>query len=163
MADKSKTNIEKLRDLVKDVRVGMLTTQSTDGKLHSRPMFTYETDFDGDLWFMTGSDTSKAREINYDKDVNIAYSEPAKNLYISVSGKAQLINDRARIKKIWNPLLKAWFEGPDDPTIRLLKISVSEAEYWDAPSGPLATVLTFARAVTGGEVEVGENETLKIK
>ncbi len=156
-------NIEKLRDLIKGIRIGMITTNSSDGQLHTRPMFTFETEFDGDLWFMTGSDSRKMEEVAGDHQVNVAYSDTGKNRYVSVSGQAQIVNDRAKIKDNWNPLLKAWFDGPDDPRIRLLKVSVTSAEYWDGPSGPVAKVLEIAKAVTKGAAPMGENETLKLK
>ena len=46
--------IEKVRDLIKGIKIAMLTTVNpTDGSLHSRPMATQEAEFDGDLWFFT--------------------------------------------------------------------------------------------------------------
>jgi len=156
-------DIEKLRDLIKDVKLGMLTTVDAHGHLRSRPMFTQGAEFDGNLWFLTAADSSKAEEIETEQQVNVSYSLPGKNLYLSISGAGQVVDDRAKIQSMWNPLLKAWFEGPDDPNIRLLKVSVTDAEYWDGPDGFVAKVLEFARAMKGGKVDMGKNEELKIK
>ncbi len=46
-------NIKKLNNLIKDIRIAMLTTQESDGTLRSRAMGTQQVEFDGDLWFFT--------------------------------------------------------------------------------------------------------------
>ncbi len=40
-----------LRDMVMDIRVAMITTEGTDGAMHSRPMYLQQVEEDGDLWF----------------------------------------------------------------------------------------------------------------
>jgi general stress protein 26 len=42
-------SMDKLRELIKGIKVAMFTTADEDGTLRSRPMVTQETDFDGDL------------------------------------------------------------------------------------------------------------------
>ncbi|MFL5219560.1 MAG: pyridoxamine 5'-phosphate oxidase family protein, partial [Microvirga sp.] len=44
-------NAQKLFDLVRDIRVCMMTTEESDGSLHSRPMYSMEADERGSLWF----------------------------------------------------------------------------------------------------------------
>lgn len=58
--------------------------------------------------------------------------------------------------------LQGFFPGGlDDPTLRLLKIEVDKAEYWDS-KGAIAAVIGFARALTGGEADLGENKKLAL-
>jgi general stress protein 26 len=159
----NREQIEKLRELIKDIDIAMLTTVDDDGSLRSRPMGTQEAEFDGDLWFFTSADTAKVDEIEREHQVNVSYAEPSKNRYVSVSGMARLLNDRAKMKELWSPIYKAYFpEGLDDPKLRLLKIQVHKAEYWDAPAGIIPTILAFAQALTGKEAEFGENEKLQL-
>src|SRR5690606_30642051 len=61
--------IEKLRELIKDIDIAMLTTVDEDGSLRSRPMGTQEAEFDGDLWFFTSLTTGTAIEIQLDNRV----------------------------------------------------------------------------------------------
>jgi general stress protein 26 len=143
--------IEKLKELIKDVRVAMLTTLDW-GVLRSRPMQTQDFDFDGDLWFFTSSETHKTEEIEKDRRVNVSYAAPDSNTYVSVSGTAEIVNDRAKIEELWNPILKAWFpKGLEDPTLCLLKVSAEQAEYWDSPSGTIVQVFGFVKALVTGE------------
>jgi general stress protein 26 len=46
------SDIQKLAELMKGIRFAMLTTVEEDGTLHSRPMTTQDTEFDGDLCFL---------------------------------------------------------------------------------------------------------------
>ncbi|MBX3064502.1 MAG: pyridoxamine 5'-phosphate oxidase family protein [Anaerolineae bacterium] len=157
-------NVEKLRELIKDVDIAMLTTMDQDGSLRSRPMGTQDFEFDGDLWFFTSVDTAKVSEIKTENRVNVSYAAPDKNRYISVSGTATLINDKAKMKEYWSPIYKIYFpDGLEDPNLRLLKIKVEKAEYWDGPNGLIPTIIGFAKGLIGKEEDLGENEKLQLK
>ena len=141
----------------------MLTTFSNN-KLRSRPMSTQQVEFDGDLWFFTGDNTNKVEEIEKDNRVNVSYAKPESNTFISVSGTATLVKDRAKIEELWNPIYKAWFpEGLDDPTLALLKVTVEEAEYWDSPSSTFVQVAGFIKALaTGQQADGGDHGKIKL-
>lgn len=164
----NKTNreaTEKLRELIKGIDIAMLTTVDQDGTLRSRPMGTQEAEFDGDLWFLTSVDTAKVPEIRHDQNVNVSYADSGSHRYVSVTGKALILDDKAKIEEFWQPIYKAYFpEGKDDPKLRVLKINVEKAEYWDSPGGIIPTVIGFARAMLGDEnADLGENQKLNLK
>lgn len=163
MPDKRQESIEKLNELIKDVGIAMLTTMD-GGVLRSRPMQTQKFEFDGDLWFFTGKNTHKADEIELDNRVNVSYAAPDDNTYVSVSGVASIVQDKAKIEELWNPILKAWFpEGLDDPNLRLMKVSVEQAEYWDATSSTIIQIAGFVKAlVTGQRADGGENKKITL-
>lgn len=154
--------IDKLKELVKDIRIAMLTTIEEDGTLRSRPMSTNEFEGDSTLWFFTEGNSAKIHEIDHERKVNISYQDTSKEIYVSVSGDARIVQDRAKIKQLWNPLLKAWFpKGEDDPNIALLRVEISQAEYWDTPGNKMVQLFGFAKAVlTGEQYEPGENKKL---
>lgn len=140
---------------IKHSRFGMLTTFDRElGVLRSRPMTNQGTgdEFDGELWFITAEDGAVAREVSDEPEVNISYAKPDDNSFVSVSGRASLVEDRARIHALWSPLYKAWFpQGPDDPNIVLLRVKVSDAEYWDGPSNKVTQLFAMARSALGGK------------
>lgn len=158
MEDTRQESIEKLKTLTEGIDFCMLTTIN-GGQLRSRPMSTQEMDENGELWFFTSDQTHKIDEIEADNRINAAYSKPEDNVYISVSGQAQLVKDKEKIEELWNPILKAWFpEGLDDPTLSLLKISVEEAEYWDSPNSKIVQLVGFVKAlVTGQPADGGDH------
>jgi general stress protein 26 len=157
-------NIEKLRSLIKGIKIAMFTTvNKSDGALHSRPMGTQEAEFDGDLLFFTKSDSQKVNEIATNQSVNVSYA--GDNRYVSVSGTVQVVNDKAKMKQLWSPIYKVWFpDGLDDPTLRLLKVSVKQAEYWDTPGGLVQTIIGFAEGLINHDSsKMGENETITLR
>ncbi len=154
----------KLAELIKDIRFAMLTTVAPDGTLRSRPMATQDPPFEnGEVWFFTEEDAPKTAEIAREHQVNVAYAAPQDQSYVSLSGTATLVHDRAEIHRRWNPFVKAWFpKGPDDPNLALLRVRVITAEYWDAPAGRMSTLYAMAKsALTGSAPDhVGEHEKL---
>jgi len=154
---------KKIGELIKDIRMAMMTTVGTDGALHSRPMATQEKEFDGVLWFMTRQDSGKVNEIRHDAQVNLTYAD-GKETFVSISGHAAVSRDRKKIDDLWNPLYKAWFPGgKDDPEITVLRVDVEEAEYWDAPANAVVrNVKMLTAALTGGKNNVGEHEKVRL-
>ena len=162
MQDTRQESIEKLNELIKEIETAMLTTID-GGVLRSRPMATQEADFDGTLYFLTGAKTHKDEEIKKDDRVNVSYAKPSDNIYVSVSGTAETYHDQDKIDELWNPFYKAWFpEGQTDPNIRVIKISVEQAEYWDASSSAIVHLIGFIKAVATGTSYDGGDENKKI-
>ena len=144
--------LRKLNELIKDIRIAMLTTIREDGMPHSRPMAAQQAETDGDLWFFTGWSTHKSREIESLPLVNVAYADLNASTYVSVSGRAQILRDPAKAKELWTPFYRAWFpKGLDDPDLALLKVSVEHVEYWDAPSGTMVQLAGLVKGVVTGK------------
>src|SRR5688572_1850548 len=157
--------LQKLLKIVKAVDICMLTTVDEHGKLHSRPMSNnQEVEFDGDLWFFTYGTSHKVNEIGRVPSVNASFADIRSQQYVSLSGSAEIIRDKAKIKELWQPQLRAWFpDGVDTPDIALLKVSVESGEYWDGSGSFLAHALNFAASiVTGKRAELGENEKIDL-
>ena len=161
MQDTRQESVDKLKGLIEGIDFCMLTTIDR-GHLRSRPMSTQEFEFDGDLWFFTSDNTHKVEEISKDNRVNVSYSKPGDDTYVSVSGRTEVVKDREKIEKYWSPVLKAWFpEGMDDSHLCLLRVAVEQAEYWDVPSGKIVQLIGFVKALaTGQEASYGENKKI---
>ena len=122
---------KKVIKMLHDHKTTMLVTRDKQGGLVSRPMTTQKPEFDGVVWFFVSSDADVTDEIEADSDVNIAYSR--ENNFISLSGKAMMVDDDAKKKELWYPELKKWFDGaePESSKVRLIKVTVDTARYWD--------------------------------
>lgn len=155
--------LQKLADLIRDIKIAMLTTVEEDGTLRSRPMATHEMEEEGVLWFFTYIDSPKIYEISLEHKINVCYADPSKEMYVSVSGDAWVVRDENKIKQLWSPLLKAWFpNGPEDPKIALLRIDITQAEYWDAPDSKMVEIVGMAKAAVTGEPYRNPGENRKI-
>ena len=171
MHTKTPTNpdesIRKLGELIKDIKIAMLTTIDADGTLRSRPMACQEVEFNGDLWFFTRKSSGKIHAVTIEQQVNVAYSAPSDHRYISITGRAEVIEDHEKEAELWNPLFKAWFpEGLNDPDLVLLKVKVDFAEYWDSKSSTMVHLIGFTKAVLTGESykpSKDEHDTVKIR
>jgi general stress protein 26 len=157
----SSPQARKLRDLIKDVKFAMLTTRAIDGTLTSRPMTTLQTEFDGSLWFIVRADSLKALDIEQRPKVNLGYAAPEDGRYVSVSGTAELVRDRARLRELWNPMFETWFpNGPDDDNAALLKVEIGSADYWETPHGNSERLLE--EAARGDRSALGEQTHLEL-
>ncbi len=156
------SELNKLSELIQDIRIAMFVTQEQD-TLRSRPMATHGLE-NGFLWFFTYKNSHKKSEIEAQPSVNISYQDPSKELYVSVSGNAEIVEDRAKIEELWKPFLKAWFpNGKEDPNIALIRVDISQAEYWDAPSSTMVQLIGMVKAaVTGKPYQAGENKKISV-
>jgi general stress protein 26 len=156
--------ISRLAELIRGIRFTMMTTLTHYGELHSRPMATQDREFDGTLWFFTSAECAKVHDLAEHSQVNLAYSDPDNNRYVSIAGRATVLRDPARARELWSPLHKAWFpKGVDDPDLRLIRVDVTSAEYWDAPSSKMVQLVGFAKSlITGQPYRPGENQSVQI-
>lgn len=154
-----------LAEKIRGVRFATFTTVSADGSLHGRPMATQQADFDGDLWFFSYRDSHKIEDIRANPQVNLGYNEPQKNLWVNVTGTAEVVDDRAKMQELWEAPLKAFFPGGvDDPNLTLLKVTPVRAEYWDGPSSGIGKIVAFARTLaSGGKKPPGKDVKLDLE
>jgi general stress protein 26 len=142
---------KKLFELIGKCRMCMLTTVDSEGHLRSRPMANQQDYPDQNLWFFTDKKSVKVSEIGYQPAVNLSYSDPDTNRYVSISGRAAVVKDKKLMKKFWNPVYQAWFpEGLADPSIILLKVKIDQAEYWDSPASFAVQLFGAAKALFTG-------------
>jgi general stress protein 26 len=149
----------KIWDLIRDVKVAMLTTSGPEGGLRSRPMASQESGFDGDLWFLSHQQSGKVEEIEHGSKVSLTYVNNDRHAYVALSGTADLTKSRERINELWKPLDTAWFpQGKDDPDVIAIKVTIEEAEYWEAPGNALIRTYHLMKAIaTQGKSQPGEH------
>ncbi len=114
-----KAAIRKLQDLATEVNICLFCAGSgSDENEGCRPMSTSGVDEEGTIWFMSDRNSEKNREIMADPYVKLYFSHPGKNIYLVVSGHADIVYDREKIRELWNPLDRTWFsEGEEDPAL----------------------------------------------
>jgi general stress protein 26 len=158
----TKEDIDKVASLVKDAKIGLLTTQTAAGELVSRPLAMQEIEFDGDLWFFTQHPSPKTDEIALNPQVNVAF-DSGKG-WVSIAGEATVEKDPAKIDDLWNARAAAWFpDGRDDPSVALIKVHAHTAEYWVSDEPKVVSLFKVAKAaVTGGQPDIGENKTIEL-
>jgi general stress protein 26 len=144
----ARQSIHKLAELIHDIHTAMLTTVTAEGHLRTRPMATRQSDLSDELWFYTDARSSLIDDITENHQVCLAYVDPSKQRYVTVSGVGHVIRDRDLLERLWHPGVAQWFpNGPDrDPYLALLRVQLEEAEYWDVASGSMVKLSGFARS-----------------
>jgi general stress protein 26 len=159
--------IVKLRDQLKSIRFGMLTSLGSEGDLYSRPMTQQELDDNGSLWFFTSDDQPLAHQLSVNPQANITFTDPASDLYISLAGEASLLKDRGRAQQLWNPAVAVWYpEGVDDPHLTLIRFDISTAEIWDVDSNQMQQLFSgpeqagAAQSAAKAAAQAGQHQRL---
>ena len=153
----------KVGQLIRDIRVALLTTMDLDGSLHTRPVQTLQVEGDQALWFFTDWSSSKVDEVQHDVRVSLGYADPAKNVYCAVSGRGNCFRDIQKAKQLWSIEQRAYYpDGPEDKRLALLRVQIERAEYWLAPGRLSYIVAAVTAAITGTPAGViGENQKIK--
>ena len=120
----------RLHELLEGFDTAMLVTHGANGSINARPMGAAEMSKSGELYFVTSAPSAKVREIQNDSDVTLIFQ--SNKTFVSLNGTAVVVKDAALVERLWSEAWKLWFpEGKTDPSIRLLRISPVDAEYWD--------------------------------
>lgn len=152
-----------VRDRINDIETAMMTTLSEAGTMHSRPMATAEVTEQWDtLWFATDRHSAKVDELSQDGRVGLTYVDDSHKHWVSISGRGRVVNDKAKVKELWRSAWQAWFDGPEDPDLVLIRVEPDIAEYWDSDSRTVAALKLATAAVTGTEQSLGNNEKVQM-
>ena len=157
---------EKLWDLIKDIKFGMLTHRHSTGMMHSCPLTTQNKKLDENstLYFFISRKSEMAPALVADANVNVSYAHPGDDSYVSVSGKAVVVENQAKKEELWSSFAKAWFPaGVTDPDLALLEVSIHHAEYCDVKESKMVQLAKMATAaVTGKQPNLGEHKELNL-
>ncbi|SER94218.1 pyridoxamine 5'-phosphate oxidase family protein [Actinokineospora terrae] len=154
--------VRTLAKLAGGIRIGMLITRDEHDHLVGRPMAQQETEFDGDMWFFAERGSRKVAHITASPHVGLTLT--SSDTWISIDGRAVVVEDRMKARELWNAWVEAWLpQGPDDPSVVLIKVTPTTAEYWDTPGGKVASALSFLKSkATGERYEGGEHEVVDL-
>lgn len=156
--------VARVKELVEKIDFTMFTSVDDDGTLKSRPMSTRQVDDSGDIWFFTSDDTEKTREVQHDQRVNLAYADPGAMRYVSVSGKAVVIHDRAKMAELYDKTLDIWFEdGLETPGIALFRVVPDSAEFWDPKGTAIGRGFQYLKALvtrSTPDADIMDNRTV---
>lgn len=157
MANESNPNdTQCVWDLMKKIGFAMLVTRDGE-KLRARPMSAHLEPDQNQILFLADARRHKDEEIARDPHINLSFADASSQKYVSTTGTAVVSNDREKIRQLFSTPAKAWWASPDDPNIRVLKISPDNVEFWDSPGSVISYVKMAAAAITGTRPALGDN------
>lgn len=132
-APKEATETQELQHfntLLHTFKHAMLTTRSSHGDFHSRPMIMAEVAADGSIWLISDIHSEKVAELAEDCRVNVSMQEGQR--WVAIAGKGEIVRDEDHVKKMWSEAWRVWFpQGPEDASLVLIKVMPQQGEYWD--------------------------------
>lgn len=145
--------VKQIREVVDKAKTCFFCTSAqTSDTQGIRPMNVREVDDAGNLWFLSAADSHTNLEIGLDANVKLLFQGSPHSDFLHLQGKATISRDKARIKDLWEPILKTWFtEGIDDPRITVIKVTPSEGYYWDTKHGNLVAGIKMAAGALLGK------------
>ena len=160
--DKSPVELEaRVWQLAEKLRFCMFT--SWDGeRQHQRPLTAMPDKEAGVIHFLVDESGAKNWEAEKYPSVALAFMDPGKNEYLTIAGEAGLSNDREKIRELFTPFAKAWWDSAEDPAIRLLTVYPSEAEIWEGPNRLVAGAIMLAAAATNRRPPVGDHGAVRM-
>jgi general stress protein 26 len=167
MTDQRNEDRETLWELIEDIKFAMFTTRHANGHLHSRPMTTQNSQLDenSSLWFFMSLKNETVADLRADPSVNIVYADPGDDSYVSVSGRAAVVDNLAKKQELWNKATEAWFPGGvTDPDLALVEVKISHANFWDVKSSKLVQLFAMAKAAITGKppTDLGEEKEVRM-
>jgi len=148
------SDVDRVWELMERISICMLTTHDGE-RIRSRPMAAFVRRDEEAIYFLTDAQHHKDEEIRHNPNVGLAFADGQK--FVSVTGHAAVSRDQAKIKELWDPAAKAWWDSPDDPSIRLLTVTPDDAEFWDGPGKIIGTIKMMAAAATRSRPDYGTN------
>ncbi|KAF2227272.1 hypothetical protein BDZ85DRAFT_254022 [Elsinoe ampelina] len=157
--------------LADSLKTCLMTTQRPNIGPVSRAMAIAKRD-GPDFLFLANRNSSKFKDLDHDKTVQLTFQDSSSQNWASVTGKATTTsNSDPRIKELNNPFASAWFgdlgDGvhtgkTEDPRMSLIEVKADYITYWISTSTKLGFLKEIAEAnLTGKVATTGLTRELK--
>jgi general stress protein 26 len=138
----SRDSLLKVANIIIDsARCRVLVSVDKEGRPHAREMDPFPPEEGMVIWFGTNPNTRKVQQIKDNPNVAVFYYETKGLSYVSINGKAELVNDPAEKAKHWKDYWKRYYPDRDKDMIlikvvpeRLEVVSYKYKIFWQSHS-----------------------------
>jgi len=143
--------VERMKAIAKQASSCFFCTQFREGQpVTTRPMAVQKVDDRGSFWFLSSADSHKNEQLEAESNVQLLFQGSAHSDFMTLYGDAVVTRDKAKIKELWEPILKTWFtEGVDDPRITVIEVRPRDGYYWDTKHN---RAVAFAKMAVGAAI-----------
>jgi general stress protein 26 len=157
----SQNFVQRAWEIAASIPISILVTRHGSVQ-RARPMAAHANADDHAIYFLTDADSDVVSQIDASSGCTVVFSNQGSNDYASFVGRASVSEDRKKIAELWSVFAKTWWDSPQDPSIRLITFSPTEAEIWDGPNKLIAGAILLAAAITGNSTPVGDHAKVKV-
>lgn len=131
--------ISAAREYILSARFCALVTIDSTGSPHVRTMDPFEPDENMVIWLGTNRNSRKVREIRNNPMVNLFYTQNKGFGYVSITGIAKLVDDKAKKSVLWKDVWENFYDQQRENYI-LIKVIPKKLE-----------LLNYKKGITGNK------------
>lgn len=146
IAFSQKTDESRLKTAAKEIMTEAkscaLITQTKDGLSRVRAMDPFAPELDLTVWFGTNSNSRKVNQIKNDPRVTLYYLDADNTGYVTIQGKAEIVNDPVAKNKWWK---EKWIDFYPNKAkgYSLIKVTPNWMEVVSEPRGILGDSVSW--------------------
>ena len=156
MADLKETKTDpkkQLWDEIDDVRAVMLGVPASGQ--HMQPMAPMPSREENRIWFFTRKDSDLVKAVAAGK-AHMCLVSDDQDFHACVSGQLAENKSQQHIDRFWSPVVGAWFDGKDDPSLTMLELIPDHAAVWASSDSSLRFGWEIAKAnLSDSEPDLG--------
>lgn len=102
------------RSIIESTKYCALITVDSTGEVHARTMEVFPLENDFTIWFGTNAKSRKVAEIHNNPNVTVYYADPNGSGYVTVFGRAQLVDNADEKSRLWKKEWENFFTDKND-------------------------------------------------
>lgn len=130
------------RSLMAGARYAALITLDSTGAPQARTVEPFPPETDFTVWIGTNPRTRKVGEIQRDARVTLYYYDPGAMGYVTIRGRAQVVDDPGLKRTWWNPGWEGFYPDRDRDYL-LLKVTPERLEIVSMADGIIGDAVTW--------------------
>ncbi len=154
-------DVARVWQLMKKIKLCMLASHDGE-KIRARPMTAHAREESHLVFFLTDVRGHKEEELAQDAHVCLSFAKPEEGKFLVVTGRAAIVDDRTLIRDLWDKDADIYWQGPDDPDVRVICVTPEDAQFWEGPHGLAAAVAMVVAAVTAGPPVLGDQRKVDL-
>lgn len=155
-------DVDRVWKLMEKIDLCMLVSRDGE-KIRARPMSSHPRQAENAVYFLTDARGHKDEEVAQDDHVCLVFQKQNEGKFLAVTGRARVSADRVLIRDLWDKDAEAFWNGPEDPGVRVITVTPDDAQFWEGPHGVVATVQMVLAAATNAPPVLGDQRKVDLQ
>jgi general stress protein 26 len=143
--------LQKIKEIVVHARNCQMMTSLGKRPIPTRPMAIQKIDPLGRIYFLSGRNSGKNREISTSNEMQLTIANEGNSEYLSIYGYAEIFRDQEQIDEMYTGMANNWFSGKNDPNISIIRFIPKDGHYWDTKHGKIAQFVDMIVGTVSGK------------
>ena len=136
------------RKLIDEVTFCVWVSQGEGGDANARVVQPRRLGDDWSVDVLTNRRCRKVREIERTGRLTLLYQHDRDRSYVSLVGRAEIVDDVAFKRSVWTPAHDRWNPGgPEDPATIYVRLTTARIELWSAVHDVVPAPVGYSAAI----------------